>query len=380
MIGLHNGTRSEFFTPPSRINLNEGTYLPQGILFERPNDLFIHFNYFYEQTKNLSNKWFITLIDYIAEKYNQVDCIHFMPGDVPNMTPMDLEQTPDLKQLHEFVFYKKLKKRIPHKNIKGYYFQQDADTNLPYADPNLYQWLEYFEICNNQMYYNFNHSRAIRYNPQPNLDKVNYKLVCLNNAPRHERSYLSVLMSNFDILLTHKSPFYKRLPFPKFLDTNIIEKYKENFSTVKKQFRINNHESEPDNRKFIVESFDLIQKGVCNIVTEDPFWRDGARITEKTVKPIFIFRPFILVAASGTLNWLKSQGFKTFSHWWDESYDQETDNWRRLEAVYKQAEYINSLSLSDCKQLLIEMEPVLQHNNFHLINSFAKSTLSNLLA
>ena len=73
MIGLHNGARSEFFTPPSRINLHEGTYLPQGILLERPNDLFIHFNYFYEQTKNLSNKWFITLIDYIAEKYNQVD-------------------------------------------------------------------------------------------------------------------------------------------------------------------------------------------------------------------------------------------------------------------------------------------------------------------
>ena len=43
--------------------------------------------------------------------------------------------------------------------------------------------------------------------------------------------------------------------------------------------------------------------------------------------------PIIQFAPYKTLEVMKQYGFKTFDKWWDESYDDEPDDWKRLEMI-----------------------------------------------
>jgi pimeloyl-ACP methyl ester carboxylesterase len=56
-------------------------------------------------------------------------------------------------------------------------------------------------------------------------------------------------------------------------------------------------------------------------------------LTEKIFKPIVMLQPFIVFAGPGSLKYLQSYGFQTFSAIWDESYDEEVDSSTRLEKI-----------------------------------------------
>ena len=70
----------------------------------------------------------------------------------------------------------------------------------------------------------------------------------------------------------------------------------------------------------------------------------------------------MLLAPTGTLQWLKDNGFETFSKWWDESYDKQTDHQLRIEAVFKIAQQIDSLSTEQCQAMIHDMRKVLTRN------------------
>lgn len=85
-------------------------------------------------------------------------------------------------------------------------------------------------------------------------------------------------------------------------------------------------------------------------------------LTEKTARPILSMVPFVLLSSPFSLKILQNKGFKTFSKWWDESYDNEIDVNKRIDKVFDIFEYINSLSFSDLDQLLLESHDTLVHN------------------
>lgn len=82
-------------------------------------------------------------------------------------------------------------------------------------------------------------------------------------------------------------------------------------------------------------------------------------ITEKTIKNLYIGKPFIVMGGAGILAKLKSFGFKTFSPWIDESYDDITNNYLRLEAIKQE---IDRLADIDINHLYQELLPILKHN------------------
>lgn len=82
-------------------------------------------------------------------------------------------------------------------------------------------------------------------------------------------------------------------------------------------------------------------------------------ITEKTIKNLYIGKPFLVMSGHGTLAKLQSMGFKTFGPWIDESYDQITNNYLRLEAIKQEIDRISAL---DVNQLYKEMLPTIMHN------------------
>lgn len=85
-------------------------------------------------------------------------------------------------------------------------------------------------------------------------------------------------------------------------------------------------------------------------------------LTEKTLRPIACGHPFMLVAGPGSLEYLKSYGFKTFAPWINEDYDQETDVVRRMQMIVTEMHRINHLPEPEKKQLLDQLKKIAAYN------------------
>ena len=112
------------------------------------------------------------------------------------------------------------------------------------------------------------------------------------------------------------------------------------------------------------------QESFVYLVTETCFWETKCHLTEKIFKPIVSRMPFLLVGPAHNLKYLRSYGFKTFSDFWDESYDDIEDPIQRLSAVCNILKKICSYSLDELESLLLTMIPILEHN-YNLFNSEA---------
>jgi hypothetical protein len=97
-------------------------------------------------------------------------------------------------------------------------------------------------------------------------------------------------------------------------------------------------------------------------------------ISEKIFKPIAFLQPFFVFGQPGTLDYMKSLGYKTFDRWWDESYDKEVDSNVRYDKVWQIFKYINSLSKQQLSEMLSEMQPILEHNRL-LFEEYVKSEI-----
>lgn len=85
-------------------------------------------------------------------------------------------------------------------------------------------------------------------------------------------------------------------------------------------------------------------------------------ITEKTLRPMLAMTPFIINGPQGYLSTLKSDyGIKTFSQWWDESYD-NYQTYDRIKKIYQVIDYLDQLTPSDRVSMYNDMSKVLEHN------------------
>lgn len=116
--------------------------------------------------------------------------------------------------------------------------------------------------------------------------------------------------------------------------------------------------------------YKLFQSCFLHVINETVFYYSKLHLTEKIFKPIVSRRPFVLVAAPGNLAYLRSYGFRTFEPWIDESYDNETNNNRRLHMIAQQIERIARLSKEERSTMHHEMQEVLQHNYNHFFGEF----------
>ena len=101
------------------------------------------------------------------------------------------------------------------------------------------------------------------------------------------------------------------------------------------------------------------------VPTETVYFGDRTHITEKTFKAIALEMPFVLVAPAGSLAYLREYGFQTFDAIFDESYDEETDDVRRIERVTQLLKDLDDLSVRE-RQLIHEAcVPIVEHNYRH---------------
>ena len=111
--------------------------------------------------------------------------------------------------------------------------------------------------------------------------------------------------------------------------------------------------------------FDESADSLLYLVTETVATGRRHHITEKTFKPIAMGMPFVLVATAGSLEYLRSYGFKTFGHVWDESYDTIQDPHQRIRAVAGLLKDLCGLSPAERVTLFHDAIPTIEHNWNH---------------
>lgn len=110
-----------------------------------------------------------------------------------------------------------------------------------------------------------------------------------------------------------------------------------------------------------------------DVVLETLFDDPRLHLTEKILRPIACGKPFILAGTVGSLEYLKSYGFRTFGEFIDESYDLETDPVKRLEKIILLMKQIKSLSILEKQLLNTRLAGITEYNkNRFFSNNFSK--------
>jgi hypothetical protein len=112
-------------------------------------------------------------------------------------------------------------------------------------------------------------------------------------------------------------------------------------------------------------NFDEAADSLVYVPTETVFFGRRLHLTEKTFKAIALEMPFVLLAPAGSLAYLREYGFKTFDHVFDESYDLEVDDLKRIEKVAKLLKSLDNLTPAERLDIHRACVDVVEHNYQH---------------
>ena len=104
------------------------------------------------------------------------------------------------------------------------------------------------------------------------------------------------------------------------------------------------------------------------IVLETLFDDDRLQLTEKSLRPIAVGQPFILAGTQGSLEYLRSYGFKTFDSVWDESYDLIEDPAERLIQIAELMKYISTWLPHQRERNMAEARAIAEYNRRHFFS------------
>lgn len=122
-------------------------------------------------------------------------------------------------------------------------------------------------------------------------------------------------------------------------------------------------------------NFNEAQDSLIYVPTETVYFGRRLHITEKTFKAIALEMPFMLIAPAGSLEYMRSYGFRTFEPIIDENYDLETNDIIRIEKVVQQLKEFNDLSVRERQAVHRACLPIVEHN----FNHFYKGDFATIL-
>jgi hypothetical protein len=218
------------------------------------------------------------------------------------------------------------------------------------------------------------------------------KCICLNRRLSHHRVILISLLLNDNFYDDSLISFDYDMLFSEDVIMDIINKDDNSFlrnnklkqdciNGFKKLKKIKKSVVDYDDIKnvwgFAFEQSDAYKQSYFSIVTETLFYRVGNYISEKTWKPIQHLHPFVIVGRPHTLRFLKNLGFKTFSEFWDESYDEIEEDSLRMEKVYEVIKKLLNMSSFEWDLLYLKLKPILI-NNRKVLLEFHEQNISNI--
>lgn len=107
---------------------------------------------------------------------------------------------------------------------------------------------------------------------------------------------------------------------------------------------------------------DLFLDSCINLVTETSYINNEMFLSEKILKPILSYQPFIVFGSYGYLKELKNYGFKTFSDFWDESYDDIINPVERMKSLISLVKSLNNKSIEELNDIYKSTIDICIHN------------------
>lgn len=207
----------------------------------------------------------------------------------------------------------------------------------------------------------------------PNFNNHDKVFLNLNRRMRPHRFLLLLKMVELGILDKFKMSFNREFNSVK-LWTEEVQRYTSHYGINLREEQI--HEIyhrlpfvlDTDNFSNFPMEADLFSTAplydttLINVVSETNFENNIIHMTEKTIKPIVFKQPFIIVGPAHTLKYLHQMGFKTFSQFWNEDYDNILDPVERMNAIFKVIEQIHSWDRETLEKVYIECQDIVQYN------------------
>lgn len=210
------------------------------------------------------------------------------------------------------------------------------------------------------------------------------RFLCLNRQPKDSRYETVFSLWKYNILpntlcslqmfnendtlytLPHTEKLFKQPEFQKF--TKVLP-----LSADNAKLKFNQWDTYNSN---------FIENVGINIITETLVhhcFASSVFFTEKIYKCMLYSMPFITVAQPNFLTFLKRCGYRTFSSFWDESYDGVIDWSDRLRYLINTLKYLNELSVTEFNSILRSAIPITTHNYIHMMKSNSDSFIFKLL-
>lgn len=189
-----------------------------------------------------------------------------------------------------------------------------------------------------------------------------------------ENGYCSFLMGSYN-----NTPFLHSVQSMKdYLSTSLYKRY---YSAVMRNLHtlplLLNVADRNSNINYHIDGDDKYYRNSrFSIVTETFFFKlispkyDEVSIflSEKTFKPMVGKHPFINMNRPHTLKYLRSMGYRTFSPWFDEAYDDIENDEQRLLAIFNEIDRLCSLTQSEWNAIEKDIAPIIEHNYTTLKN------------
>ena len=243
--------------------------------------------------------------------------------------------------------------------------------------------IEYFEWHSSRNYNMCVNNLGVVPLPK-NIDysKIEKTFLCLNNRQRPHRKNLFLLWNWNGLIkdsfytMTDKSE-YANVDAPynlsDYIDTNLMKSLgitPEYIDGLGKTLPLKLDDTDNIPIASLFGSIDTYyQSSLISVVTETNFENPDIFNTEKIFKPMVHRHPFILVGPYKTLEKLREFGYKTFSEFWDESYDNIEDPNERLLKIIELCKSINNWSDQEKKKFFYKSMIITNHNH-KLITEF----------
>lgn len=302
------------------------------------------------------------------------------------------DQEPIFLDVHEPLFDDVVQRNhdIQNENLKNHKAIIHSEKNSEFVSElnRLYGWSDYYYFFHGwaalDWFRGYNHSYVLN---KPTERKIKSSYISPNRIIAGKRDHRVLLFYKLlkEGINSAKISMPAICPYGNESILSIAKKFKHTYPDILDTldsaalpWNFNNEQGHP------MESFRLGLFNECNetlayIVTETVFNGKRNHLTEKVFKPICMQVPFILISSAHSLSYLRSYGFKTFSDFWDESYDEEENDELRLEKAAKVATELDLLSPRQLNNMYNSMIPVLKHNYEHFYNGGFQSILWNEL-
>jgi hypothetical protein len=355
---FYGSQKSRKFIYPMKPNPNLLTFFGDGIYGGKPKQ---NGNYFWKYIPEITmdkivNGQGVILIDYTMEpniSKEQYDVIHKTLSyiNIPKENIIIVINSLNAKELYETWFSENERKL--------------TILNLPFCLDHS-SWFYTTEIKNNT-------GRCMdihKFLDSKSHKRSNYFLM-KSKQPRHHRMFMLYNLEKNNVLgYGNWSYLGNHIGIPEHygisdIDENILSEIRKKIPHNLKEESVNSNTridgwSDKDYSTYINSYFEICLETLGE--------GEYLSFTEKVFKPLINFQPFFLVSSCGSLSKLRELGFKTFSPFIDESYDNETNTFKRTEMIANEVKRLCNMSQEEIHTWYWNMQDILVHNHNHLLN------------